>query len=345
MGSIHPISESAPTLAIEALVIRGPRDFCRPWHGCRELLAQLFGTPSTPSPTRQREDTPRLPSFMSHSPALQFEVHRAWVQLLAQHVDRPIVIFDAPMVDVATMTVLRELAVSSSVVLHVEHETVRPDDLHGGRTHDRGHTAVSLMFAALGRGASVNPRITAPTGPMHDLDPERALWNELVVGRHVAAQTWLEMLERCFDAQGFAAVLRFAEHLDRFAPALQPEQLACAHTLIGLSAYARHVETRASEAIGEFMAVHFSRALELEQERPRRAALMQRMSIVEARRRGDLARARDWAERAIAEAEAGSGDAAGFAAAWSRNAHAFMSDSARFACEVAAQPALRAVAP
>jgi hypothetical protein len=319
MGSIHPISESASPVELAARVVRGRRDFCRPWHGCRELAAQCGFAPN--EWPRLPRPAVRLPSFMSHSPALQFEVHRAWVRLLGPRIDRPIVILDAPMVDVASLSVVRDLAVHGEVVLYVEQETLRPDELHGGRTHDRGYTAVSVAFAAVGRGAPVNPKVQSIDAL--DRDAESALWNELVAGREVAAQTWFEMLTHCFDQQGFAAVLHFAEHLDRFVDELEAEQLACAHTLIGLSAYARHVETRASAAIGEFMAEHFSRALEHEPTCARRAALMQRMSIVEARRRGELGRAREWAERAIAEAEAGSGDAAEYAAAWSRNAHAF----------------------
>jgi hypothetical protein len=309
MGSIHPISESAAPIQLDGWVVRGRRDFCRPWHGCRELLAQI-GINESPMPRRPRV---RLPSFMSHSPALRLEVHRAWVRLLESRIDRPIVIFDAPMVDTASWSVFRSLAVRGAAVLYVEQETPRPDDLHGSRTHDRGHTAVSLAFAALGRGAPVAPPIVAPPIPAQELE-----------GRPVEAQRWFEMLTHCFDQQGFRAVLQLAEHLDRFAHELEPEQLACAHTLIGLSAYARHVETHGSAAIGEFMAEHFLRALELEQDRPRHAALLQRMSMVEARRRGDLTRAREWAELAIAEAEACSGAAAGYTAAWSRNAHAFM---------------------
>ncbi len=269
---------------------------------------------------------------MSHSPSRQREVHDAWLRWFELvRLDGPLVLLDAPLIDPASLGVFQDLAACGALELFIEDEVPRPDDLHGGRSFDLGHTALTLAFARLGRAESLALSVIELPWPEHDadLDAERSLWLELVAGHEVGARAWFDMLAHCFDFQGFAAVIRLGEHIERFGQQLDRATRAEAHTLIGLSAYARHVESQGSEAIGEFMAEHFGRALELEDDRVRRAALMQRMSMVEARRRGDPGAARRWAESAITEVEQASGDAASYVAAWSRNALAYVLARAR----------------
>src|SRR5262245_4909987 len=75
--SLAKLGGAAPRLGGGAWVVRGPTEFCRPWHGCRELLESLGD--AVPARERERVDAEmraaieprtRLPSFMSHSPAI-----------------------------------------------------------------------------------------------------------------------------------------------------------------------------------------------------------------------------------------------------------------------------------
>lgn len=254
----------------------------------------------------------RLPSFMSHSPAISRALHDAWVELfVAVGGGRTLVLAAAPLIDVASLAVFRSVAARAALELLIDDDVARPEELHAGRSFDLGHTELSSIFAGLGRGEPVSVEVMAAA---HEVD-ERDLGD---------ASAWRASLTRCFDLQGFAAVLSLGERLERFAASLDRPALAEVHTLIGLSAYARHVESSNSERIGEFMAEHFMRALEFEPDGVRRAALRQRMSMVEARRRGRTEAARGWAEAAVAEARAHEGDAAAFVLAWSLNALAYV---------------------
>ena len=333
-GRVKParsLRGAAPRLGGGAWVLRGATGFCRPWHGCRELLESLGDR----VPVRERERVSdamrvaveprtRLPSFMSHSPAISRALHEAWIELLiAARVDRPIALIAAPLIDVASLAVFRGVAARGAIELLIDDELARPEPLHAGRSFDLGHTALSMIFASFGRGDPVSVEADV-VSPAFEQEDERALWRDLEAGREVEGSRWLATLLRCFDLQGFSAVLAFSEYLDRFSRELDRAALAEVHTLIGLSAYARHVESSGSEQIGEFMAEHFSRALELEDDGARHAALSQRMSMVAARRRGHGESAMHWARAAIAESASLGSDAAKFVGAWSRNAHAYV---------------------
>lgn len=179
--------------------------------------------------------------------------------------------------------------------------------------------------AAPGEG----PPPDRPLDPLDD-DLERRAHRALAAAPGApggaASELALRALREAFGCFGYGAVLRLGlAWLERGAPA-DPALAAEVHTLVGLAAYNRQVQSGGNVALAEFLGRHFDAALALETDPGRRSHLLYRLCINSGRRRGDLEPALALAERAVKEARAPGlpGGLAAFLEAWARNGRAYV---------------------